>query len=128
LTEDNNTENEGASSEVTGTQDTLKSTLDIIVSSLQSSFQQEVERANKLRWEAAEATAQSLLDMQTTVDKKLTEMDTTIKIVHKGQTLNDKNIQLLMNKMNILGEQMQQLHNEKNNNNQGTPTRDTKEK
>ena len=63
LTEDDNTENEGESSEVRGTQDTLERTLDSTVSSLRSSFQQEAERANKLRWEASETTAQFLLDM-----------------------------------------------------------------
>jgi len=59
-----------------------------------------------LRREAAEATAQSMLDMQTAFDNKLAEMDTTIKIVQEGQTLNDRNIQLLMTNMNMLGDQM----------------------
>ena len=104
LTEGENTEMEGASSEVRGIQDTLESTLDSTVSSLQSSFQKEVERANKLRREATEATAQLLLDIQTTANDKLTAMDTTIKIVHEGHTLNDTNIQILMKKMNMLGD------------------------
>ena len=63
-----------------GTQDTLGST----VSSLQSSFQQEVERANALRKVVAEETARSLTHIQTKVNEKLTEMDRTIKIVHEG--------------------------------------------
>ena len=33
-------------------------------------------------------------------------MDNTIWTVHKGQTLNDKNIQLMMKKMDLFGEQM----------------------
>ena len=81
-----------------------------------------------MRREAAEATAQLLLDMQTTVNHKLTEMDTTIKIVHEGKTLNSKNIQLLMTKINMLGDQMQQLQHSKNNNNQRTSIRNTKAK
>jgi len=104
LTEDDNMEKERASSEIRDTQDTLESTLDSTVSSLQSSFQQEVKSANKMRREAAEVVAQSLLDIQTTVNDKLTEMDTTIKIVREGKTLNDRNIQLLIKKMNMLGE------------------------
>ncbi len=61
-------------------------TLDSTVSSMQSSFQQEVERANRLRKEAAMVNAKSLADMQKTVDVRLKDMDTTIKIVHEGQT------------------------------------------
>ena len=87
-----------------------------------------MERANKLRREAAEVTAQYLLDMQRTVNKTLTEMDTTTKIVHEGQILKDRSIQLLMKKFNMLGEQMQQLQHSNNNNNQETSTRNTKEK
>ena len=63
-------------------------TLDSTVSSIQSSFQQEVERANRLRKEAAEANAKSLLSMQEKVKETLTVVDTTIKCVHEGQTLN----------------------------------------
>ena len=92
-----------------GTQDTLDST----VSSLQSSFQKEIERANTLRKEAAEATEASLASMQKEVNDKLTMMDSTIRTVHEGQTLNDKNIQLLMKKMDILGEQMKMMHQHK---------------
>lgn len=61
---------------------------------------------NKLRREAAEDTAQYLLDMQSKVNNKLMEMDTTFMLVHEGKTLNDTSIQLLMKKMNILGEQL----------------------
>ena len=49
-----------------GTQDIFN----ITVSSLQSSFQQEIERANTMRKEAAEATAASLTKMQTEVNKR----------------------------------------------------------
>ena len=84
-------------------------TLDSTVSSIQSSFQQEVERANRLRKEAAEANAKSLLSMQEKVNERLTAMDTTIKCVHEGQTLNDRNIQTMMTKMDIFGRQMERL-------------------
>ena len=40
-------------------------------------------------------------------------MDSTIRTVHEGQTLNDRNIQLLMKKMDIFGEQMKLLHQSK---------------
>ena len=84
---------------------------------MQSSFQQEVERANRLRKEAAAANAKSLADMQKTVDRRLTEMDTTIKIVHEGQTSNDTNIHIMMTKMDLFGAQMQRLEERLN----GTP-------
>jgi hypothetical protein len=51
--------------------------------------------------------------MQKEVNDRLTMMDSTIRTVHEGQTLNDKNIQLLMKKMDIFGEQMKLLHQSK---------------
>jgi actin-related protein len=51
--------------------------------------------------------------MQKEVNDKLTMMDSTIRTVHEGQTLNDKNIQLLMKKMDILGEKMKMMHQHK---------------
>ena len=92
-----------------GTQDTLDST----VSSLQCSFQKEIERENLLRKEAAESTEASLLVMQKEVNDRLTMMDSTIRTVHEGQTLNDRNIKLLMKKMDLFGEQMKLLHKNK---------------
>ena len=104
-------------------QDTMEST----ISSLKCSFQQEVERENTLRREAAEANAKSLLDMQkemnhkqTAMDNKLTEMDTTIRTVHEGQTINDTNIQLLMRKLDVFGEQILKMQM----NNYATPIKD----
>ena len=87
------------------TQDTVDST----VSSLQSSLQQEVERANRLRKVAAEESKKSLLAMQIKVNTRLEAMDATIKGVHEGQSLNDKNINSMMTKMDIFGRQMQRL-------------------
>ena len=81
---------------------------------MQSSFQQEVEKSNRLRKEAAEANERSLMEMQEKVNDCLQEMDTTIKIVHEGQTLNDKNIQMMMTKMDIFSEQMQLLQQKLN--------------
>ena len=63
------------------------------------------------------ANAKSLADMQKTVDARLQEMDTTIKIVHEGQTSNDTNIHIMMTKMDLFGEQMQRLEEKLN----GTP-------
>ena len=99
-------------------------TLDSTVSSMQSSFQQEVERANRMRKAAAEANAQSLMDMQRQVDERLKDMDKTIKIVHEGQTSNDANIQTMMTKMDLFGVQMQRLEAKLN----GTPHGEEKEK
>ena len=62
------------------------------MSLLQSSLQQEVERANRLRKVAAELSKKSLLDMQNKVNCRLEAMDVTIKGVHKGQILNEKDI------------------------------------
>ena len=50
-------------------------------------------------------------------------MDTTIKTVHEGQTLNERNIQLLMKKMNMLGEKMEQLEHKKIMTTKGQPHR-----
>ena len=47
--------------------------------------------------------------MQEKVNKRLTVMDTTIKCVHEGQTLNDRNIQIMMTKMDLFGQQMERL-------------------
>ena len=84
-------------------------TLDSTVSDLQSSLQQEVERANRLRKVAAEASEKSLMEMQMKVDSRLEAMDQTIKGVHEGQTLNDQNINIMMTKMDIFGRQMQRM-------------------
>ena len=99
-------------------------TIDSTVSSMQSSFQQEVERANRLRKAAVEANAQSLVDMQRQVDERLQDMDKTIKIVHEGQTSNDANIHIMMTKMDLFGAQMQRLEAKLN----GTPQGEEKEK
>jgi len=75
-----------------------------------------VERANTLRCEAAATNSKSLLNMQTAmntkqtaIDNKLSMMDKTIRTVHEGQKLNDDNIQLLMKKFEVFGEQMKLL-------------------
>ena len=62
-----------------------------------------------LRKKAAEKNEQSLLSIQTQVNNKLVEMDRTIKIAHECQTLNDTNIQLLMENMDLFGEHVLML-------------------
>ena len=47
--------------------------------------------------------------MQEEVNERLMEMDTTIKCMHEGQTLNDRNIQTMMTKMDLFGRQMERL-------------------
>ena len=71
-----------------------------------------------MRREAAKAIAQSLLDMQTAMNKKQTEMDgklvmmdQTIWTVYKGKKLNVENIQLLMQQFAAFGAQMQMMQN-----------------
>lgn len=98
----------------TGTQDTL----DSMISSLQCTFHQEVETINTLQREAAKANAKSLLDIQTVmntkqteIDRKLVVMDQTIRTVHEGQKLNDENMQLLMKQFTVFGAQMQMMQN-----------------
>ena len=63
-----------------------------------------MERANRLRNEAAEANKRSLIEMQSKVNDHLKEMDTAIKCVHEGQSLNDKNIQMMMSKMDLFAQ------------------------
>ena len=106
---ENGSHTTASTNEVLPTTQPSQETLDSTVSSMQSSFQQEVEKANLLRKEAAEANERSLMAMQEKVNSKLQEMDNTIKIVHEGQTLNDKNIQMMMTKMDIFSAQMQLL-------------------
>ena len=84
------------------TQENLSST----VSWMQSIFQQEVERANRLTKTATEENTKSLVNIQRKVDDRLQEMDETIKIIHEGQTSNDTNIQIMMTKMDLFSAQM----------------------
>ena len=58
---------------------------------------------------SAEESEKSLLAMQVKVNTRLEAMDATIKGVHEGQSLNDKNINSMMTKMDIFGRQMQRL-------------------
>ena len=57
---------------------------------------------------------------QTVMDTKLTETDTTIRTVYEGQTINDTNIQLLMRKLDVFGEQILKMQM----NNYATPIKD----
>ena len=84
--------------DISGTQDTLGST----VLSLETSLHQEIARANQLRKEAAEKTEQSLVKKQSKLDERLKVMDGNLQALHVGQTMMDKNIQMLMKKVDLM--------------------------
>ena len=63
---------------------------------------QEIARANQLRKEAAEKMEQSLLKMQYKLNERLKVMDGNLQALHAGQTMMDKNVRMLMEKVDLM--------------------------
>lgn len=92
-----------------GEQQETNNALARTVSSLKSSFQQEILRANKLRQEVTNETKKLLQDIQHNMNTQLNEMDGSMRALYEGQTLMDTNIQLLVKKIEATVDSSKQI-------------------